>query len=61
MPTTKTRATLRLIESLMPRPKHPQEKWETRGSFRIFLPDTGVPDDMPCMCSRCRKERNETL
>lgn len=37
--TTKTRATLRLIESRMPRP-HPEEKWVTRRRFRIFLPDT---------------------
>lgn len=57
MPTSKTRATLRLIESLMP--QHPAAELgvSPRHLFRIFLPDTGVPDVMPCECLKCRKAR----
>jgi len=62
MQTSKTRATLRLIESLMP--QHPREElWEgdptmAYGTLRLDLPNTGAPTLLPCQCSRCCAARD---
>lgn len=70
MQTSKTRATLRLIESLMP--KHPLEETldldrmalrsaVSYGRLRISLPDTGAPSVVRCECSRCRAAKEAWL
>jgi len=70
MQTSKTRATLRLIESLMP--KHPlAELYDldrlalrsavAYGRLRIELPDTGAPSKVSCECSACRAAKEAWL